>query len=154
MTDFVSAAIIKGSELFVMKRGHSWLLPHGKLRAGKSDLECLMEGMELDLGETRLKDVKFYREFNYVNDRAINNVNRVYLAKLDGEMYMDYYRVKDIRWFDHRFHACISPMTLKVMQALRRDGLLSWYDKYDPIEATPQIPGRAYIHLPERVKEI
>lgn len=124
MRKTINVAIIKEGKLLLVRKEQSWLLPGGKPELNESDLECLCREVREELSETKIKNLRFYQEFEGNSHIGEMFRTRVYFADVDGDLGNPSAEISEYRWIDETKELNLSDMNLKVIDALVREGYL------------------------------
>ncbi len=127
MRTAISAAVISNGPLLIVRKRKTFILPGGKPNKAEPDEECLRREFAEELNGTRIKDIRFYREFKGITPHEGDLLKcRVYFASLDGAL-MGVSRADSVNSYAWVNRAEItkyklSDITDKVVNSLINDG--------------------------------
>ena len=127
MRTAINAAIIKNDKILLVRKNFTWILPEGKPEREESDLECLCREIDEELSGTKIKNIKFYNQFEgRTPHKGDLLMARVYFANLDGELYpvREGDSISEVRWVKDPSKYNLSEITSKIVSALKKDGYL------------------------------
>lgn len=123
MKTVVNAAIVRNKKVFLLKRGHFWILPGGKtLQAEESELECLCSGLKQQLPKSELYNISKDPYQHMIARTPISKEkfsSIVYFAKIRGDI-----ASIESRWFDSSKDYNFSDPAAKLALCLTVDGYL------------------------------
>lgn len=121
----ISAVIIRGNSILLVKKRNTWILPGGKPNKGESDIDCLVrEITQEEIPGTGLTNFRFYKAFKGITPhRGDILLAKVYLADIQGEIKPGA-EIIDIKWVKDLEDYKLSDITQKIINHLRKEGYL------------------------------
>jgi 8-oxo-dGTP pyrophosphatase MutT (NUDIX family) len=124
----IDAAIIQDKRLLLVKKRASWILPGGRIKPRESALDCLAREVREELSGTKLKNFRFYGNFEGLSPHGNKKLAMVYFADIKGRLYSPSQEILDSRWINDQDidtgQYLVSDITSKVFISLKRDGYL------------------------------
>jgi len=128
MRTAINAVIIQDNKLLLVRKKLTWILPGGKPESGETDLECLCREIDEELSGTRIKDIRYYNQFEGKTPHRGDVLKaRVYFASIDGPLYSvrNGDSISEMSWVDDFSKYNLSAITLKIVNSLQQDKYLS-----------------------------
>lgn len=122
----INAAVINDKkELLLVKKKETWILPGGKPESGELELECLYREVFEELGGAKLKDVKYYGEFEGKTPHKGDILKaKVYFAQLVDPKVKPSAEIKDAKWISNIEDYQMSDITSKIAYNLQEKSYL------------------------------
>jgi ADP-ribose pyrophosphatase YjhB (NUDIX family) len=120
----INTLIIEDNSVLLVRKKLTWILPGGKPSQGEDDIACLCREISEELSGTRLKDFKYYADFEGKTPHQGDILKaRVYFAKIDGQLNPISAEIKEKKFVPNKDMDSykLSDITSKIINSLRND---------------------------------
>ncbi len=119
----LGAVIIQDKKLLIVRKKKHWILPGGKPEGNETDQECLIRETAEELSDTKLKNLRFYKDFIGTSAHDGDTIKlRIYFADIDGKLGKPSQEISELAWANdingYDFHGGVS---VQVIAKLRQD---------------------------------
>ena len=122
MRTAINAAVIEDGKILLVRKRKTWILPGGKPEPRESDLECLCRELDEELSGLKIKNLKYYNEFEGIAPHKKDLIKvKVYLAQVEEGPYKPSREINAAELVEDTSKYNISDITLKIIESLKKD---------------------------------
>jgi ADP-ribose pyrophosphatase YjhB (NUDIX family) len=127
MITAIGAIVLKNKKILLVKKKETWILPGGKKELNEDNIQCLKREINEELSNTKLKNIKYYKEFFGTSPHNKNKIRAItYFSDIDGKL--NNIRKEDtvskLNWTNNFSKYKISNITMKIIKSLQEDNYL------------------------------
>ncbi|MFP4567512.1 MAG: NUDIX domain-containing protein [Candidatus Woesearchaeota archaeon] len=125
MRKVISAIIIKNNELLLTQKKQTWILPGGKPNENETDLECLTREIAEELTDTKIHNLKFYKDFYDFAPHKKDLIQvKTYFAEINTTNPQPSNEINAISWANNSTYKKLSGATTQILNSLTKDKYL------------------------------